>query len=176
MKKFPLIQIISGVLLLVIGLGLPAIKLALYSDTTYAIILMTESIWLTSALFGGALLISGIINKAFGGKKADLSTAKTEIYAHSLSAAFSLGIYSLLMWLIIESSGLKAINGTAYTASVIITIICMVTVFLLISFASKERKTAGKPKGVIFDIVTFFLYLLPFFFLSDTIYKILEKI
>ena len=176
MKKIQLIQILAGALLLILGLGIPVLKTLLLTDTTYLIILMTESLWLTAAFFGAALLISGIINKVLGDKKANYSTIKTEIYSHTLSAAFSIGVYSLLLWLIIDSSGLKAVNGSIYTASVIITIICMVMVFLLIAYISKERKSTGKTKGIIFDIITFILYLLPFFFLSDTIYKIIERL
>ncbi len=175
MKKIPIIQIITGLLLLGIGLGFPALRQTTETELTYVLILMSESLWLTSALFGGALLIGGIINKSLGEKKTEYATLKTEIYSHLISACIGIGVYCFSMWQIIVSLELDTVNSREKTLSMILTFVCILAVFLLGGFYFKERKDNQKSKGKLFDIITLIIYFLPFFFLCDTVYEMLIK-
>ena len=176
MKKYSKLSIITGIVLLVLGITLPFVRLNFLQGFTYILVLMSESVWLTSALFGLSLLIVGIVTHIFKYNKAENVNAKTEIFSICSGITLGIAIYYSLMWLIIVQSALQNTNHKDYIMSIAITLVCLVAFFLTSGFYFKERKEKEFKKGLGFGVLNTIVFVLPAFFLADNIYKILINI
>lgn len=176
MKKYSKLSFIIGSILLLLGLTVPIIRLNFLEGFTYLLVLMSESIWLTSAFFGLAILIVATVTHIFHSAKLETCNFKTELF--SIGAGISLGvaIYYSLMWLIIIQSALQNTNHKEYIMSIVITLICLVAFFITLGYYFKERREKELKKGMGFGILNIIVYILPAFFLADNIYKLLIDI
>lgn len=176
MEKFKKLSILIGGILLITGLIFPAIRLFSLEGFTYLLVLMSESIWLTLDFLGLSLIIIGIVAYKFSSAKMQYTNLKTEVYSIGAGITLGISLYFSLMWLLVVQTSLQQTNPKDYTLSIIITLIGLVSFFLMIGYYFKERRDRKFKKGIGFGILNTAVFILPSFFLADNIYKILIKI
>lgn len=171
MKRLSKIKIFSGIALLGIGLIIPWLRSVLDPETYFSVIIMTESIWMTSILLGVAGIITGLIAKSVKEKK-PCANARTELYAHGFSFSLGIGLFFFLMWQLIALNNYTEVESSVLTASIIATVVGILCCILTAAFYFRERKTAGFKKGLLSDLATVLLYLPAFFFMGDALYNL----
>lgn len=188
LKQTSLLTLSVGVLLLVIGAIAPFIALQTYTsqngatgiiggaDTpTYkSVVFRLMNGWpFVAILFGIALVVSALFCLIFSKTVKNNCNIKTTALSLMLSAVGALGLVCVTLWIVIVSFGEMSRHPISYPVSILLGMFCFFMFLVLIALYFITRKKNWSIKGIVIDVLTSILYLLPFFFAFEYLYETL---
>ena len=188
LKQTSLLTLSVGVLLLIIGAIAPFIALQTYTsqngatgiiggaDTpTYEfVVFRLMNGWpFVAILFGIALAVSALFCLIFSKTVKNNCNIKTTALSLMLSAVGALGLVCVTLWIVIVSFGEMSRHPISYPVSILLGMFCFFMFLVLIALYFITRKKNWSIKGIVIDVLTSILYLLPFFFAFEYLYETL---
>ena len=188
LKQTSLLTLSVGVLLLIIGAIAQFIALQTYTsqngatgiiggaDTpTYEfVVFRLMNGWpFVAILFGIALAVSALFCLIFSKTVKNNCNIKTTALSLMLSAVGALGLVCVTLWIVIVSFGEMSRHPISYPVSILLGMFCFFMFLVLIALYFITRKKNWSIKGIVIDVLTSILYLLPFFFAFEYLYETL---
>lgn len=189
MKK-SLIALACGMLLVVVGVLMPLILFLTVvnrADASAGIIGGADgptAIYLTSQLLqrslfpllvctGAALIIGSLFCLVFRKTVKEYCSKKTSLFSLILSAVIAFGAYCFIVWLSIVVFDAMKVFPIARPVSVLFGILSIIAAILLSILYIKERKKQPSVKGVVIDILSVLLCLVPFFMFYEFLHELI---
>ncbi|MBR7122242.1 MAG: hypothetical protein IKC95_02145 [Oscillospiraceae bacterium] len=187
LKRNSLIVLISGCLILILGLISPIVYWNNYTSQNGATGIIGGADaptyrFMLSALFDGlpfvlilvgiSLVVSSGFCLSFSKTVKAYCKINSSVISLGLSAVGALGLTCAFIWFTIVSFGKMSKYPIEYPVSVLLGILCFFVFILLIALYFKARKKNWRIKGVIIDILTSIVFLPTFFFAFTYLYEI----
>lgn len=188
LKKFLLLTLLAGMLLLIIAIIVPVVAVYIYTSQNGSIGIIggadgPTNIYLTFNLMRGeglcaiilgiTLIVSSLFCLVFSKTVKNNCSIKTSVLSLGLSAVGAAGLVSFFLWFAIVAFGEMSKYPIEYPLSIILGILCFIVFIALIAIYIKVRKTSWSIKGFIIDVLTSIVCLPAFFFIFSQLYELL---
>lgn len=179
MKKFSIISLICGALLILSSLFIPAFSLLIASNNTSAVgiiggadsptlrFMLNQMIWkgcwFVALQFGIVILLTGIVSLIFRKPIANNCSIKTSLLSLLISTGGGLG-FSCLITRFFMGNHIE-LFPIQYPCCIVFGYLSLIFCILFLMLYIREILKSKKYKSIIFDFLTVVLYFFPFAFL-----------
>lgn len=189
LKKFSLLTLLAGILLLIIGIIVPIVAVYIYTSQNGAIgiiggadtptyefvVFHIMNGWpFIAILFGITLIVSSLFCLVFSKTVKNNCSIKTSVLSVGLSAVGAAGLVCAFLWFLIVSFGEMSKHPIEYPVSILLGIVCFFAFVVLIALYFEARKINWSIKGFCIDILTSVIFLPTFFFAFSYLYNTLS--
>ena len=174
LRSFSWIVFVGGLVLALLGAAVPAFVM-MWAETgiiggagwptyEYCMFRVLEGFPFCMILLGGTLAVWGLFCLLFPNAVAQNCTKATSAVALGLSAFGGLGLSCFFTWYTIVSFGNMARYPVAYPCSIAAGIVALAAFLALLWVYIKLRKQSLSWRGIVIDMFTAFIFVLPFFY------------